>query len=70
MTACDGQYDSVPANEAYTVNSPCTSGFQFKANVPSIVVALPIFAVNYCLRSIMLRVTSTPVVFVGFGFCM
>ena len=30
VMACDGQYDSEPANEAYTVYCPSMSGFQFK----------------------------------------
>ena len=42
VTACEGQYDSEPANEAYTVYFPVISGCQFSAKVPSLVVVLPI----------------------------
>jgi len=43
VTACEGQYDSEPPNEAYTVNLPSMSGFQVKLKKPSrSLVTLPI----------------------------
>lgn len=43
VTACEGQYDSEPPNDAYTVNLPSISGFQVKVKKPSrSLVTLPI----------------------------
>src|SRR5665647_948783 len=35
VTACDGQYELEPPNEAYTEYCPSMSGFQLKAKNPS-----------------------------------
>lgn len=43
VTKCEGQYNSEPPNEAYTVNLPSMSGFQVKLKKSSrSLVILPI----------------------------
>lgn len=70
VSADVGQYDSDPAKLAITVYLPEMSGTQFNENVPlSSLVVLPI-TLRLLLESITLMVTGTPVVFVGFPFCM
>ena len=42
VIACDGQYDSEPANDAYTEYCPTMSGVQFSVKKPSFVIGEPI----------------------------
>ena len=69
VTACDGQYDSEPANDAYTVYAPAMSGFQLKLKNPSLLVVVPI-SLKLPFASTTLKVIGTPVVLVGLPFCM